>query len=104
MITGGVASYARCLNGPAMLKQIEEVNMIAASVAEVGLSADMEANKKRKAETAAAKLAKRKAKAKKQETDEAAKKVELLPSLTAAMEPFLSGQKNPTAFSDRGNY
>ena len=55
------------------------------------------------AETAAAKLAAKKAKKKKLATDEAAKKVELIPSLTAAMELFSSGEKNFTAFSDTNN-
>ena len=101
VISGGVASYARCLNDPAQLKMIAEVTAIAASFAEV--SADMIANKKQKQEEAAAKAAATKAKAKKKKADEAAKKVELLPSLTAAMEPFLSGEKTPAAFSELNN-
>ena len=91
MISGNVASYARCLNSTKRLKQIQEVNELVATVAEV--SADIE--KEKTAQKVKA-LEKKDAAVKKKSLAEAKEKIKrqsMLPGLKFLMEDFISGRR-----------
>jgi len=92
MISGNVASYARCLNSAKRLKQIEEVNQLVATVAEV--SADI-ANEK---EAQQVKATERKKVLKEKKASviakEAAERAIELPKLLPIMQDFEEGRKD----------
>jgi len=92
MISGNVASHARCLNSTKHLKQIEEVNQLVATVAEV--SADIENEK----EAQKVKATERKKALKEKKASviakEAAERAMELPKLRPIMEDFEEGRKD----------
>ena len=92
MISGNVASYARCLNSSKRLKQIEEVNQLVATVAEV--SADI-ANEK---EAQQVKATERKNVLKQKKASviakEAAERAVELPKLQPIMQDFEEGRRD----------
>ena len=91
MISGNVASYARCLNSTKRLKQIQEVNELVATVAEV--TADI--GKEKTAQKVKA-LEKKDAAVKKKSLAEAKEKIKrqsMLPGLKFLMEDFISGRR-----------
>jgi len=91
MISGNVASYARCLNSTKRLKQIEEANQLMATVAEV--SADIQNEK----EAQKVKVTERKKVLKEKKASviakEAAERAMELPKLWPIMEDFEEGRK-----------
>jgi len=89
MISGNVSSYSRLLNDTKRLKEMQELNSLVASVAQV--SADKDQAKEKAKETK--EEAKRRKEAKQKAEDEAfeAEKQRLLPQLTKMMEPYLDG-------------
>jgi hypothetical protein len=87
VISGNINSYSRVLNDPTRLVMIEEVNRMAAAVAEV--SADIDANKRQRTEAAAEKAAAIAKNRVRKELEEEAKAEELRPTHDAVMEPFL---------------
>jgi phosphomevalonate kinase len=89
VISGNINSYSRVLNDPNRLAMIEEVNRMAAAVAEV--SADIDTNKRQRTEAAAEKAAAIAKKKIRKELEEAAKAEELRPKLEAVLKPFLFG-------------
>ena len=101
IMSGNINSYSRCLNDPERMAMIAEVNAIAASCAEV--SADLEGNKRKKAEATAAKAAAIARKKVRKELEEEAKAEELRPKLEAVMKPFLFGDATVEGFNDLSN-
>jgi hypothetical protein len=92
VLDGNVGSYSRLLNSSSRLKQIKEVNDLAAAVAEI--TRDKDDDRKRKKE-ATAEQALRKAN-KKQEaecTDEEIRRLEVMGYLIPLMETFETGEK-----------
>jgi len=97
MISGNVSSYSRCLNDPKRLKQIKEMNQLAATVASV--TAEMEEEKRAQAEKTAQNVkASILKKAKKKAEEEAERAVEL-PKLQPLMEDFETGRKEITVLN-----
>jgi hypothetical protein len=94
MICGNVASYSRLLNDEKRLDEIKEVHELTAAVAAV--SADMESEKKRKAEKSLVEKEKKMQK-KKQDKEEAAKRKERsMPTVKLWMDKFEKGELAPT--------
>jgi len=94
MMSGNVASYSRCMNDPKRLKQIQEVNQLAATIAEV--SADIDNEKE-----AIKKKAVQKVKASKEKkaaviAKEAEERARELPKLSPLMLDFEEGRKDIT--------
>jgi len=99
VISGNVASYAKCLNDPKRLKQIQEVNQITATVAEV--TADMD---KAKLDQKNKALDKKKASKEKKEAKAAAvqeKRAQELPTLRLLMHDFETGRRDITVLSTK---
>ena len=96
MITGNVSSCSRCLNDSKRLKMIEEVNQLAATVAEV--TADMDAEKERKKKDAAQKVRDKKRKKQDDKAKDEAKKAAAMPSIQLLMDDFIKGVKQPAEF------
>jgi len=92
MISGNIASHARCLNSTNRLKQIEEANQLVATVAEV--SADVENEKE--AQKVQATERKKVLKEKKAQViaEEAAERAVELPKLRPIVEDFKEGRKD----------
>ena len=94
MISGNVSSYSRCMNDPKRLKQIQEVNQLAATVAAV--TADIANEKKMVSIKKAQKVkATKEKKATKQAEAEAQRAVEL-PKLQPIMGDFETGRRDIT--------
>lgn len=94
MISGNVSSYSRCLNDPKRLKQIKEVNELAATVAEV--TADIAQEKKNQKTKKDQKVKASKEKKAADKAYEEAKRAEELPQLRLLMEDFETGRKRLT--------
>jgi len=86
MISGNVSSYSRCLNDPKRLKQIKEVNQLAATVAAV--TADIENEKQAKKKKADQNVKASKEKKAAQIAKEAAERAIELPKLRPLMLDF----------------
>jgi len=92
MMSGNASSYSRCLNDPKRLKQIKEMNQLAAAVASV--TAEMEEEKRAQVEKTAQNVkASKEKKAKKQAEEEAERAVEL-PKLKPLIEDFETGRRD----------
>jgi len=98
MITGNISSYSRCLNDTKRLKQIQEVNQLAATVAQV--TADMDQEKDRKKTEAANREQKRKQKKKDDQAKEAAKQDCERPAVQLIMDDFIKGTKPSSEFEN----
>jgi ribosomal protein L12E/L44/L45/RPP1/RPP2 len=89
MISGNIACYSRWLNDRKRLKEIQDLNELTACVATISDDAD-KTKKRQNAETE--RLTKEREANKKQEEEErATKKLDLLPSLTTLMLPYIAG-------------
>jgi len=89
MISGNVSFYSRCLNGPKRLKQIKEVNQLAATVASA--TAEMDEEKRAKIEKTAQNVKVSKEKKAKKEAEEEAERAFELPKLKPLMNDFETG-------------
>jgi len=98
MISGNMSSHSRCLNDVKRLKQLEEVNQLTATVAEV--TAEAAATKKEQQVKAAQKLKAKKTKKKEDDAKEASKRAEALPGLQAIMDDFINGNKTTNEFGN----